>query len=495
MAYDLAPATPASKGSLLERIALALLVVAATAIAVTAWAEQDMLPLLLLAGALVLPILLFTGAQALVWNPRYAFPLGILIIVMQCATFRVRAIEDKSIDAQILMRLGCIGGMLALSVSAWLGGRLRLKGRDLAVGGATMLYLVGNAAIAVQPAGSLVEVTSNIAVFLYLYTVQQLLGSRNLVNILIVGCFALCCLSIVFYVVNPQVGRMSDWVNGAFVPTSRLQGVFGTANAAGAASAMGIMLTALLSGIAWRRPLFALLVAPMLFCLVASNNRMSIAAMGAGFLYVYLRRGSVRLKAAMVILLGALAAIVMASFGDAILAGVSRSGSIEEITSGTGRTRIWSVVIDLWTQRPLFGYGAGSAKFILPVHPLLFEAAAHAHNLYLNVLFAGGIVGLGLFLTSIVTAARAAWLRDFHSVIALIIFLLVYGITEPTIGGVASFLAMMFYAILILPTSGNQYVCCLGLEFSAATPFKRSPCGGEWTRAPIAQFQPQWRVP
>ena len=453
MASDSDPSALRSKGSPLDALAQAGILAAATVVAVAAWTEQDVPALLLLAAALALPVLLFTGAQALVWNPRYAFPLGILIVAMQCITFRVRAIEDKSIDAQILMRLGCIGGMLALSVSAWLGGRLRCTGRDLVVGGATMLYLCANAAIAVQPAAALVEVVANIAAFLYLSTVQRLLGPRNLVNILIAGCFALCCLSIVFYVLNPQVGRMSDWVNGAFVPTSRLQGVFGTANAAGAAGAVGVMLTALMSGIAWRRPLFLVLVAPMLVCLVASNNRMSIAAMGAGFFYVYLRRGSIGLKAAAAILIGALAAIALASFGDAILAGVSRSGSVDEITSGTGRTRVWAVVIDLWTQRPLFGYGAGSAKYILPVHPLLFEAAAHAHDLYLNVLFAGGLIGLSLFLAAIANAARTAWRLDLHPVIALIIFLLVYGITEPTIGGIASFLSMTFYATLILPRS------------------------------------------
>lgn len=477
MASDPLPTVHPSGATPLETLALILLVMAAAAIAVTAWSEQDVLPLLLIAGACSLPLVLFTGAQALVWNPRYAFPLGILIIVMQCATFRVRAIEDKSIDAQILMRLGCIGGMLALSASAWFGGRLRYTGRDLVLGAALLLYLLANAAIAVQPATSLVEVTSNIAVFLYFYTVQRLMGPRNLINILIAGCFALCCLSIVFYLASPQVGRMSDWVNGAFIPTSRLQGVFGTANAAGAAGAIGVMLTALMSGIAWRRPLFIVLVAPMLFCLVASNNRMSIAAMGAGFLYVYLRRGSFGLKAALVILIAALVAIVMATFGDAILAGVSRSGSVDEITSGTGRTRIWAVVLDLWTQRPLFGYGAGSAKFILPVHPLLFEAAAHAHNLYLNVLFAGGLVGLGLFLTAVVTAMRAAWQSGLHSVIALILFLLIYGITEPTIGGIASFLTMAFYAMLLLPTRDDQAARRLGLVSPSATPFRRTAYG------------------
>jgi O-antigen ligase len=242
------------------------------------------------------------------------------------------------------------------------------------------------------------------------------------------------------------------------------------------------MLTALMSGIAWRRPLFIVLITPMLFCLVASNNRMSIAAMGAGFLYVYLRRGSFGLKAALVILIAALVAIVMATFGDAILAGVSRSGSVDEITSGTGRTRIWAVVLDLWTQRPLFGYGAGSAKFILPVHPLLFEAAAHAHNLYLNILFAGGLVGLGLFLTAVVTATRAAWRRGLHSVIALLLFLLVYGITEPTIGGIASFLTMTFYAMLILPTRGDTAASRLGLASPTTTPFRRAPYGEERPR-------------
>ena len=44
---------------------------------------------------------------------------------------------------------------------------------------------------------------------------------------------------------------------------------------------------------------------------------------------------------------------------------------------------------------------SGSALYILPVHPDLFQAAAHAHSLYLEQLFSGGIIGLGLFVSSI----------------------------------------------------------------------------------------------
>ncbi len=449
--------------------AIALLVISLSA------TEGESLPPVIMLAALPLPLLLFVGTQTLVWNERYAFYAAILIIILQCATLRVREIEDKSIDLQILLKLGSVGSILMLSLTALVRRWPLGEAAEALLWFSFFAYMIATSTQSVQPAVSFIETVSNIAGFLYVYSLMRLLGVRNTVSILISACFVLCLLSIAAYILNPQLGRMSDWVNGAFIPTSRLTGVFGTANSAGAAAAVGIMLTVLFSGLSPRRPLFYLLIAPMAFCLLASNNRMSVAAMGAGFLYVYVMRGRFGIKFALGLLVAALGVLVMASFGDAIMSGLSRSGSVDEITSGTGRTRIWAVVIELWLERPLFGYGAGSAKFILPFHPMLFKAAAHAHNMYLNILFSGGLVGLTIFLTSLVLTLRRAWAKRAHKTIGIAIFYLLYGMTEPTVGGLVSFLSLCFYALPCLVLATRATASRSGGTASAVAPFRFVP--------------------
>ena len=466
------PAAPGGNGSFVSAVALALIAATAFAITAAAWVESDPLPLMIMAGAASLPFLLFTGAQALAWNGPYTFCLAVVIVVLQCATLRMREISDKSIDAQILMKLACLGGMCALALSGAVRISLRRRMPGIAVWLCFLVYMILTSFEAVQPQIALVETISNLATVLFLYAIAQMFGARNLVNALIAACFVLCLLSIAAYVLQPQLGRMSDWVNGAFVPTSRLTGVFGTANAAGASAGVGIMLTGLFSGVSRRRPLFYVLVLPMLLCLIVSNNRMSMFAVGTCFLYVYAMKGRIGLKFAVALLLAAIGTLVMASFGDQILEGMSRSGSASEITSGTGRTRIWSVVIDLWKDRPLFGYGAGSAKYILPIHPLLFAAAAHAHNLYLNILFAGGAVGLLLFLAGLVSTLRRTLVIRSHGLVGMLIFYLLYGMTEPAVGGLVSFVSFGFYAIIVLALCPVEDLRMLAGPHRGATPFR-----------------------
>lgn len=432
-----------------QATALLVTCVAGAAVMSALWGD-DALPLLILTLGLVLPVALFAGIEALRWKAGYATMLAVVAIILLCATFRVREIEDKSIDAQIALRLLALALVgLAAATSFLLTGS---KGPVIlpAAWLAFLLYTALTSAWSLQPAVSSVETLSNLAAFVFVCAYRRTLGRGALIRMLLVACVALCCLSVLAYVLAPQLGRMSDWVNGAFVPTSRLSGIFGTANAAGAAAGLGILLLILLADLSWRKPWFYVLLAPMIFCLIASNNRMSIVAVVVCLLLVWIVTGERVLKTALLVLGAGCALLLMALLGDSVLEALSRSGSADEITSGTGRTRIWAVVLDLWMQQPLLGYGEGSAKFILPIHPMLFKAAAHAHNLYLNVLMSGGIVGLSLFLVALGATLRRAVRNEAYREAALVLFPLVYGLTEPAIGGLVSFVALCFYSAVAL---------------------------------------------
>jgi O-antigen ligase len=97
------------------------------------------------------------------------------------------------------------------------------------------------------------------------------------------------------------------------------------------------------------------------------------------------------------------------------------------------------------------GRGFGAALYILPMHPDLFRAAAHAHNLYLEQLFSGGLIGLGLFTCSIVITIAVAWRIKAAREFSFLAFFLVYGLTEPVISGPVSFpLILMFLAVVLI---------------------------------------------
>jgi len=71
----------------------------------------------------------------------------------------------------------------------------------------------------------------------------------------------------------------------------------------------------------------------------------------------------------------------------------------------------WQAALDMWTDHPWLGVGAGNyeaayASYALPLWPL---ALGHAHNYYLNIAAETGAVGLAVYLLLWVAAVAAAW--------------------------------------------------------------------------------------
>jgi O-antigen ligase len=72
----------------------------------------------------------------------------------------------------------------------------------------------------------------------------------------------------------------------------------------------------------------------------------------------------------------------------------------------TGREFLWRITLDSWRESPWVGKGAGSAEeLVRRVSP----DNEHPHNDYLRVLHDYGVVGLGLWLLTIVNLLWATW--------------------------------------------------------------------------------------
>jgi O-antigen ligase len=165
-----------------------------------------------------------------------------------------------------------------------------------------------------------------------------------------------------------------------------------------------------------------------------------------------LRRRKIHLLV-LVMSAGLLAAVVLLPMEDSVLRLLSRSGEIDEITTVTGRSSIWSAVPRLIEGREWTGFGYASSVFVLAQHEReVGFATSHAHNIILQLLLTTGWIGVALFCFSVASVgARAAYLAD-RTVLILLAFVLLNGITESSaFGTVANVCSIAFAFAVTLP--------------------------------------------
>lgn len=400
----------------------------------------------------LIPFLMYAGLRGVSGDRDFGATLAVVLFFLAAANFRYREIAEKSIDFQVALKLfslACIFGICALNIKTLFHG---LYTRGFFYWTMLFVFMLITTMYSMGPQHAFVSVASMLGAFFYVGYLCVRLGRDRLVQVVVWLGFVLCTASLIVYATVPSLGRMKDWVGDELVVTSRLQGLFGTSNGAGCSAAIILFLTAVLHK-PRSRPARFVWIGTLIsagLCLVLSNNRMAVASLVVTFGIYFILHGNVGRKVLFLFSVGLVAGSALVLFADEIFSLVSRSGSAEEITSATGRTRIWPVVIELWSQSPWLGWGFQSGQYILPKHPDLFEAAAHAHNLYLESLFSGGLIQLSLLiwciLTTLVLAIRVRALGEF----ALFSFYLMYGLTEPIFNGPIGVPVLLWICAVVL---------------------------------------------
>lgn len=127
--------------------------------------------------------------------------------------------------------------------------------------------------------------------------------------------------------------------------------------------------------------------------------------------------------------------MVLAVLGGAILAVILFSlhhpeGMIGEERRLGVRGEIWSLALERAWERPWFGFGLNEHQDLISASG---ELHGVAHNLYLENLHFGGLVGTLLLLVLIVAALRGAW-REYRRtgcflLVAVVLYPLIFGIS------------------------------------------------------------------
>jgi hypothetical protein len=442
------------------------LLCAVAAVAAMPLARDDMIALGLIVLAPAALIGAYVVAQGVIGSRVAGAVMAVAYIFIIGAIFRTRAYDDKSIDLQVASKLAAFGLMAvtAFIFFTFALGRMRLP-RLFYIWLTFFVALMGTSLYAVNVIFALTCTVLFLIAYLYSVYMTVWLSRITAVLVMMWAALLLCVGSIFVYYAIPSVGIMQGWMpGGEFGEIGRMKGITGSANGIGLIAAFSLVLAILyFRQFSTFGKLTAIALIPSAgACLVLSNNRSSMIAVAASIWFSFVSRKGIGFKVMVSIAAGIVAAAALAFFSDQIFTALSRSGHADEITSATGRAAIWSVVIEMWSQQPLHGYGYASALAILPNDPRLFHAAAHAHNMYLELLFAGGVILLGLFLYAIWQTLRQALRSGEINEAALLLFFLLRGLTEATpFSGMASFSSFAFsltIALVIAPLARSRAV-------------------------------------
>lgn len=359
--------------------------------------------------------------------------LAFIVLFIAPTSFRIRDYSDKTLDFQTGLKLMGVAISFVLPLGAMLAGEAKLAMRSGFVWLIFLLILVASSFQSPEASVSLIDTVAYLGCFLLCLWMVSTQGEVQAVWLLIVNAGLIAAISLVVYFVDPELGRMHAWLGNEVGTNNRISGIANSPNGLGTMTSLALILTMMFFPAMTRLQRLAVLVgAPFcLVCLVMTDNRASILALflcgGAWFLSRRHAAGNFIIAG----LAGFAVILAIAAAPDLVFSSLSRSGDADEITSGTGRAEIWTVVIEMIKQRPITGHGYASASYILPNDPRLFSVAAHAHNMYLEVLFSCGIIGFGVLLLALSQSLWLGFRHKAHASLIIVFFFLLRGITEP----------------------------------------------------------------
>jgi O-antigen ligase len=359
--------------------------------------------------------------------------LAFAAVFLLDAVFRVREYQDKDVDFQVILKLGVwamIMSVALFNIRSWITTWLKPTSMPLIM---FLIWLFVTATVSPVPTYSAVAAFSILAYVLFSSYLFSTLDEIEVFAAIVIALIVFCIISIIVYFAVPQFGHYVYWVNGERYISPRLAGIAGSANNMGRIAAFALVVTGLYAREFHRlnRMLVPTAAIVAVIALVMSNSRTSMMMVGAILFFVYFVTWRRLYLAVFLLSAGLVALAIVLPAGDQVLMLLSRGGSMDEVTSMTGRTEIWYAVAKLAEAKPLMGYGYGSSVFVLPQHEReIGFLTSHAHNLALQLFLTTGWVGVVLFALSTFAVALRAVSTGNRTVFALLSFVLLNGITE-----------------------------------------------------------------
>lgn len=363
------------------------------------------------------------------------------------ATFRQRELTAQSIDAQTAMKMLVWGASICISIMATPGFFRRLFQADMKWITLIAVYAVFSTFYSLTPAYTFGGGMAALAYCALAVCVTENLKKEQILQAILAGLSVMLAISLAMYAMGSGMAVMEG---GAVL---RLGGLTGSPNSLGRAASLVLLVVGVLliyGEISWTNWRCWMPAGMALACLFLADSRTSMAVVVVGFTLYWLRRRP--LLALYGAVFAAMVGVFWLTFGLSlkdIATSISRAGRVSDLATLTGRTDIWDVSLNAFWNKPIFGYGFGSTKALLPEIYRTYWGftVTHAHNLYIQTMVTLGLVGLGLVVTILVRQVLSFFRRQDVFKTVVLGFILVHGMTEPGPIGVTPNIVTFFWAL------------------------------------------------
>jgi O-antigen ligase len=261
---------------------------------------------------------------------------------------------------------------------------------------------------------SYILIISSLSVVLYVYYSVYVFNVKpsRLLNIIYIGLIILVLLSIFYIVILPEFGLAYN----RHFDIYRFKGVMGHANALGRVCALLIIIILFykLNDNNSNKLILLILAGTSFYILLQTDSRAALFAMiivcSTGIILKYFllskHKAILAISLLPLIFISIYVMILLlnpASFFEReVVESITRSGNVEELTTFTGRIDVWLLYFDYISQNPLIGYGYQVGDHYMREAARMGYSGfvtTHAHNMYIEIAFSSGLIGLLLYLT------------------------------------------------------------------------------------------------
>ena len=366
-----------------------------------------------------------------------AWGLVVSVVFINGADFRGDIGEEFSVHWQILLRLGiCLVcgffGVLQMFPRSY---RDFLTWPGLLVTAEILVY-AASLVTSVAFTYSLAAWVSFTGVVLMIPSAMRLLGGHAYLSAILSGLMLYLVGSWIAYLVFPEIGVFKEYVTQTHY-VERMGGL-GHPNELGFMSAFTVIVLASLivrKQISWS--IGAIGIALAFATLLTCFSRTALLSCGVGLVVIFQSR--LRQHGNVVFIAAGIAFALFVGFlalGSGkldwmvqdLVAKITKSGTVEELATATGRTDIWAVGIERILESPIIGYGYCSTRFIMEEH------SYHAHNIVLNATLFGGVLSGAIMLGMILAHISSALVAPSVLIDGLAACMIVGGMVEGLLG-------------------------------------------------------------
>ncbi len=384
--------------------------------------------------------------------------LPFLVVFFNSADFRGNTGEQFEVHWQILLRLficmlcGAFGALVLFPKTyrdflSWPGLLLLIE---------VVLYGLSQLT-SVQVSYTVAAWLSYICVVLMVPASMRILGGNDFLKSVFAGLVLYLIGSWIAYLVFPEVGVHKEYTTGS--DSVQRMGGLGHPNELGIISAYTTLLAA---GMLKTRRMHRLIClaamalgfATLLTCFSRTATVCCMLGLAAVFRTELRRMGNAYFYG-LFAMAGCVAAYFAIGLGWAdiflqnLVSKVTKSGSIDELSTATGRTDIWAEAFRLISESPALGYGYAGARFVME------DYSYHAHNIVLNAAVYAGIFASLVILAMIFVIVRGLLLRPDPVVDGLAVCMLSGGMLEGLLGAASPAASITIWICLLLWRSMN----------------------------------------